>query len=94
MNDMCVGVLNPGTIVLATAGKEKNGYYVILKSEGEYVYLGDGKRLGIQKPKKKKLKHIAPTKICDEYIFRKISEGAEVTNKEIKRAISNYLKEN
>ena len=94
MNKLNIHVPSSGTIVLATAGKEKNRYYVILKSEDEYVYLSDGKRRGILNPKKKKLKHVALTDVCDEYIFTKISEGAEVTNKEIKRAISNYLKEN
>ena len=79
---------------MATAGKEKNRHFVILRSEGEYVYLSDGKRRGVLNPKKKKLKHTAPAGKCDEHLFAKISEGAEVTNKEIKRAISNYLKEN
>lgn len=47
-----------GSVVLATAGKEKGGLYIVVKSDQKYVYLADGKRLSAFKPKKKSLKHI------------------------------------
>lgn len=47
-----------GSVVLATAGKEKGGLYVVVQMDEKYVYLADGKRLSAFKPKKKSFKHV------------------------------------
>lgn len=47
-----------GNVVLATAGKEKDQLFVIVKLDDKYAYLSDGKRLKASKPKKKSLKHL------------------------------------
>ena len=47
-----------GSIVLAIAGKEKNEIFVVVKIDGNFVYLADGKRLSAFKPKKKSIKHV------------------------------------
>lgn len=47
-----------GSVVLALAGKEKGGLYIVVNLDEKYVYLADGKRLSAFKPKKKSLKHV------------------------------------
>ena len=47
-----------GSIVKAFAGKEKGEIFVVVATEGNFVYLADGKRLKKEKPKKKSLKHV------------------------------------
>lgn len=47
-----------GNIVLATAGKEKNQIFVVLKLDKDRAWIVDGKRLKKNNPKKKNLKHI------------------------------------
>ena len=47
-----------GDVVVATAGKEKNQIFVVLKVDERYCYLVDGDRLKLTKPKKKSLKHV------------------------------------
>ena len=47
-----------GSIVKACAGKEKGEIFVVVATEGNFVYLADGKRLKKEKPKKKSLKHV------------------------------------
>lgn len=47
-----------GDVVVATAGKEKNQIFVVLKVDQKYCYLVDGDRLKLTKPKKKSLKHV------------------------------------
>ena len=84
--------LTVGSIVRPTAGKEAGKYYVILSAEDEYVYLSDGRRRKAELPKKKKLKHVAASGFADEYILQKLAHGSKVTNKEVRRAISDYLK--
>ena len=47
-----------GSIVKACAGKEKGEIFVVVATEGNFVYLADGKRLKKEKPKKKSFKHV------------------------------------
>jgi len=47
-----------GAIVLAIAGREKNETFLILKTEGNYAYLTNGKSRPIESPKIKNFKHL------------------------------------
>lgn len=48
----------PGYLARSLAGHDKGQLYIILKAEGEYVYLVDGKKRTIHNPKRKKKKHV------------------------------------
>lgn len=50
--------MEKGSVVVATAGKEKNQNFVVVDVKENYVFLADGKRLKYNKPKKKSAKHI------------------------------------
>ena len=50
--------MEKGVVVIATAGKEKNQKFVVVDVSENYVFLADGKRLKIFKPKKKSVKHV------------------------------------
>ena len=70
------------------AGHDKDKLYIILKSEGEYVYLTDGNLRPLSKPKRKNQEHIQP--IC------RIPEGwdsGQITDNFVKRAIRLQEKE-
>lgn len=47
-----------GHLVVSMAGHDKGNYYIINDVQGEYVFLVDGKYKTMEKPKKKKRKHI------------------------------------
>ena len=50
--------MEKGFVVIATAGKEKNQLFVVVDILGKYVFLADGKRLKVSKPKKKSVRHV------------------------------------
>jgi len=50
-----------GTVVFSKSGRDKSKALVVLFSESEYVFLADGKKRPIARPKKKKIKHVQPT---------------------------------
>jgi len=50
-----------GQIVFVLKGRDKGKAMIVLSSEGEYAYLADGKLRTLNKPKKKKQKHIQIT---------------------------------
>ncbi|MDR0272643.1 MAG: hypothetical protein LBI27_04935 [Clostridiales bacterium] len=50
-----------GTIIFSKMGRDKGRAMVVLEEDGEYLTLADGKLRTIEKPKKKKKKHVQPT---------------------------------
>lgn len=79
-----------GCFAVSKAGHDCNEIYVIIKGEREYVYLADGKLRTIEKPKKKKLKHIQIINLVDQEIQAKLSQDKLLINEDIKRAIKLY----
>ena len=47
-----------GMFVLSKAGRDKNRIHLVVKTEDDYVYIVDGGTRKIEKPKKKKKKHV------------------------------------
>ena len=77
-----------GMFAVSKAGHDKGRMYIIMKEEGGYVYLADGKTRTIENPKKKKKKHIQPVKTgIDEALAEKIRSEQTIYNEEIKFAI-------
>lgn len=76
-----------GKFAKSKAGHDKDQIYVIVKEDEEYVYLMDGKTKTVDKPKKKKKRHIQVILKEDENVSRKLQEKEALTNEEIKVAI-------
>ncbi len=77
-----------GMFARSKAGHDKDQMYVIIKEEGDFLYLSDGRLKGLEKPKKKKKKHTQIVKTgIDEMLAEKLRNGQTVYNEEIKRAL-------
>jgi len=48
-------------IVFSKRGRDKGKAFVVVNADNEYVYLVDGRLRTLDKPKKKKIKHVQPT---------------------------------
>ena len=53
--------MQPGMVVLSKCGRDKGRPLVVLSVQGEYILLADGDMRRLNKPKKKKVKHVQPT---------------------------------
>lgn len=49
-----------GRLAFSKAGHDKGRLYLIIRQEGERVWLADGRTRGVLSPKKKNRKHIQP----------------------------------
>lgn len=80
-----------GEFAKSKAGRDKDHLYIIVEEKEGYVYLVDGIYKLLEKPKKKKKKHIqlAYNKI-DRNIKEKLKNNLAVQNEEIKRVIKLY----
>ena len=54
--------MTPGQIVISKRGRDKDMAMIIIAIDGEYAFLVDGVLRPLDKPKKKKAKHIQLTK--------------------------------
>lgn len=78
--------IKKGDIVTATAGKEKGQKFVVLSRDTKYCYLVDGKRLQLNKPKKKSLKHVQKASKI-EFDIKKLESGQQNVNAEIRKIL-------
>lgn len=51
----------PGMMVRSLAGRDKGGFMVVVSADKGFVFLADGKERKLASPKKKNIRHIAPT---------------------------------
>ena len=68
-----------GSLVYSIAGRDKGVLFLVLKREGDFVYLADGKLRRTENPKKKKLKHVNKTNT--------LLEIGEVSNSDIRKLL-------
>ncbi len=79
--------METGMLALSRAGHDKDRIYVICGIEEAYVWLTDGRLRPLEKPKKKKKKHIQIIYTIPENLQRKLEEGVPLQNEDVKRAI-------
>lgn len=80
-----------GMVVRSKAGRDIGDWFVVLQCDGQYAYLANGELRKVDRPKKKKLKHLQPTEHVSEFIENKLQNGLRVTNQEVRKALSEYL---
>lgn len=69
-----------GQLVTSLAGRDKNTVFAVVKIEGEFVYLADGRQRKTETPKKKNARHIKKTKAsvdtalidCNKLLYKAI----------------------
>ena len=90
-----------GWLACSLAGHDRNKIYIIIEETDEYVWLSDGDIRPVEKPKRKRKKHIQVIKKnMDEVLIEMLqsAKGAEANevvkpvriNEIIKRAIKLY----
>ncbi len=80
-----------GLIVRSKAGRDAGDLFIILRIENDYAYIANGDYRKVDCPKKKKLKHLQLTGSSSAVIINKLDAGAEITNKEVRIALAEYL---
>jgi len=77
-----------GRIAVSKAGRDTGRVFVILEViDTYYVYIVDGDLRKMDRPKKKKLKHLTLSEVVLRSIADKLKEGTKVFDAEIRSAI-------
>jgi ribosomal protein L14E/L6E/L27E len=75
-------MLKPGQIVKASAGRDKESFFVVLEVLGRRAARADGKRRKLMKPKSKNVLHLAPTSARAELLG--------MTDKKLRKLLAEY----
>ena len=65
-------------LVKSLAGHDKNEFYIIIRVQGEYAYLSDGRKHPLDRPKRKNIKHLQPLKEYDGGLREKLIMDEEI----------------
>lgn len=78
-----------GQIVVSKAGRDAGRRFIVVKLiDEQFVLITDGDLRRVDKPKKKKIKHLEVIGIVAEEIKEKLLSNARVTNPEVRKALA------
>lgn len=84
--------LTLGQVVYSKAGRDAGNRFLVVGIPDDLnVFISDGDLRRIEKPKKKKLKHVEPTKEIITVLEQKLNTKQKVSNSEIRKALNEKL---
>lgn len=86
---MTAETLKIGQVVTSSQGRDAGRLFLVTGIvDAQYVLLADGVLRKIDKPKKKKLKHLIPKQECISSLGDKLTRGQKVFDSEIRKALA------
>ena len=80
-------------IVLSVAGRDQGKLFYVLETDGAYVLVANGRERRLERPKRKKLKHVRKVPRAESRIARKTASGEKVLNSELRRDLAFLARE-
>ena len=75
-------------VVVSTAGRDQGELFYVIGEEPLYLILANGKDRSLDKPKRKKRKHVQKVLRSETRVAEKISRGDKVLNSELRRDLA------
>ena len=82
--------VNISDVVIATAGRDQGKLFYVIGTDPVYLMLANGKDRSLDKPKRKKRKHIQKVLRSETRVAEKLRLGDKVLNSELRRDLA-YL---
>ena len=80
-------------VVEATAGRDAGKWFFVIATEDGHVLLSNGKDRPLEKPKRKKCKHVRKVLRPDTRVAQKLISGDKVLNSELRRDLAFLIRE-
>ena len=82
--------VDKSSLVVSKAGRDQGQLFFVIDADEQYVYLADGKSRRLEKPKRKKRKHIEQIPRTESRIAEKIRNGEKVLNSELRKELASF----
>ena len=80
-------------VVISTAGHDKGELFYVIDTDDQFLYLANGKDRTLDKPKRKKRKHVQKVLRSETRVVEKLIRGDKVLNSELRRDLAFHAKE-
>ncbi|MDR0916724.1 MAG: KOW domain-containing RNA-binding protein [Oscillospiraceae bacterium] len=82
-------LISRGDVVLNLNGRDGGRMFYVLRTDGDFAEIADGITRLIEKPKRKKTKHMKLLDVPATRLADKIRTDAKITNAELRRTMRN-----
>ena len=80
--------LNISDVVKATAGRDRDKLFYVIGNEDQLLLLANGKDRPLDRPKRKKRKHVQKVLRSETRVAEKLRHGDKVLNSELRRDLA------
>ena len=91
--DPAIPELTISDVVVSTAGRDAGEWFYVISEDPIYLYLANGKDRPLDKPKRKKRKHVQKVLRSETRVAEKIKTGGKVLNGELRRDLAFLARE-
>ena len=85
--------MNISDVVVSTAGHDQGEIFYVISTDDQFLYLANGKDRTLDKPKRKKRKHVQKVLRSETRVAQKLASGDKVLNSELRRDLAFHAKE-
>ena len=82
--------VDKSSLIVSKAGRDKGQLFFVIDADEQYVYLADGKSRKLEKPKRKKRRHVLFVSEDSSRLADKIKRSEKITNSELRRTLAAY----
>ena len=80
-------------VVISTAGHDQGELFYVIDTDEQFLYLANGKDRSLDKPKRKKRRHVQKVLRSETRVAAKLASGDKVLNSELRRDLAFHAKE-
>ena len=86
--DPAIPDINISDVVMTTAGRDAGQWFYVISADPVFLLLANGKDRTLEKPKRKKRKHVQKVLRSETRVADKIRSGDKVFNGELRRDLA------
>ena len=86
--DPAIPSINVSDVVVSTAGRDAGEWFYVIDADPIYLFLANGKDRTLDKPKRKKRKHVEKVLRSETRVAEKLRSGDKVLNGELRRDLA------
>ena len=92
--DPAIPSITISDVVVSTQGRDAGQWFYVIAEDPVYLYLANGKDRSLDKPKRKKRKHVQKVLRSETRVAAKLRDGDKVLNGELRRDLAFLAREN
>ena len=92
--DPAIPDINISDVVVSTTGRDAGQWFYVIHEDPVFLYLANGKDRTLEKPKRKKRKHVQKVLRSETRVAEKLRLGDKVLNGELRRDLAFLARSN